>query len=178
MNHQMSRWCVHTIPHLLFSFHCILRKEVESASYLQKFWLWKKIQCIRIKSYCDLDHIRSQCHSFLHGHSKSLLYADCWNIDKWSKFRFKLCNQFFMTSHESNNDIFSILFCFHCCYCLWNMFFGSVYLLQAPAAFGLVSFLLHEGFDRPRIRKHLLAFAVAAPLLSVITYMGLSQVSV
>ena len=49
-------------------------------------------------------------------------------------------------------------------------------LFQAPAAFGLVSFLLHEGFDRTRIRKHLAVFSVAAPLLSVITYFGLSQV--
>ena len=45
-----------------------------------------------------------------------------------------------------------------------------------PAAFGLVSFLLHEGFDRNRIRKHLFVFAMAAPVLAVITYIILSQV--
>ena len=48
---------------------------------------------------------------------------------------------------------------------------------QAPAAFGLVSFLLHEGFDRNRIRRHLAVFSAAAPLLAIITYFGLSQVS-
>jgi hypothetical protein len=45
-----------------------------------------------------------------------------------------------------------------------------------PAAFGLVSFLLHEGFDRNRIRKHLFVFAMAAPVLAVVTYIVLSQV--
>lgn len=48
---------------------------------------------------------------------------------------------------------------------------------QAPAAFGLVSFLLHESLDRNRIRKHLAVFSAAAPLMAVITYFGLSQVS-
>ena len=51
------------------------------------------------------------------------------------------------------------------------------FLPQAPAAFGLVSFLLHEGFDRNRIRKHLAVFAAAAPLLAIFTYICLSQVS-
>ncbi|KAK2160276.1 hypothetical protein LSH36_137g07059 [Paralvinella palmiformis] len=55
--------------------------------------------------------------------------------------------------------------------------FIAIMLHKAPAAFGLVSFLLHEGFDRTRIRKHLAVFSVAAPLLSVITYFGLSQSS-
>ena len=40
-----------------------------------------------------------------------------------------------------------------------------------------MSFLLHENFDRDRIRKHLLVFSAAAPLLTVLTYFGLSQVS-
>ncbi len=51
-----------------------------------------------------------------------------------------------------------------------------VSFLQAPAAFGLVSFLLHEGLDRNRIRKHLGVFSAAAPLLAIITFFGLSQV--
>ncbi|XP_074652028.1 zinc transporter ZIP9-B-like [Tubulanus polymorphus] len=55
--------------------------------------------------------------------------------------------------------------------------FVAIMLHKAPAAFGLVSFLLHEGFDRMRIRRHLLAFAAAAPLLAMITYFGLSQQS-
>ncbi|KAJ8308709.1 hypothetical protein KUTeg_013583 [Tegillarca granosa] len=55
--------------------------------------------------------------------------------------------------------------------------FIAIMLHKAPAAFGLVSFLLHEGFDRPRIRKHLFVFAAAAPLLAVVTYIGLSQKS-
>ncbi|XP_046550933.1 zinc transporter ZIP9-B-like [Haliotis rubra] len=55
--------------------------------------------------------------------------------------------------------------------------FIAIMLHKAPAAFGLVSFLLHENSDRPRIRRHLLAFSVAAPLLCVITFFGLSQQS-
>ena len=47
---------------------------------------------------------------------------------------------------------------------------------QAPAAFGLVSFLMHAGLERNRIRKHLLIFALAAPVLAMITFLGLSQV--
>lgn len=53
--------------------------------------------------------------------------------------------------------------------------FVAIMLHKAPAAFGLVSFLLHEGFDRNRIRRHLLVFALSAPLLAIITYFGLSQ---
>lgn len=55
--------------------------------------------------------------------------------------------------------------------------FLAIMLHKAPAAFGLVSFLLHENFDRARIRKHLMVFAAAAPLLTVITYFGLSRKS-
>ncbi|KAL8589690.1 hypothetical protein ACOMHN_027198 [Nucella lapillus] len=52
--------------------------------------------------------------------------------------------------------------------------FLAIMLHKAPAAFGLVSFLLHENFDRARIRRHLLVFSVAAPLLTILTYFGLS----
>ena len=48
--------------------------------------------------------------------------------------------------------------------------------MQAPAAFGLATFLLHEGFDRPRIRRHLALFSAAAPVLAMTTYFGLSGV--
>ena len=57
------------------------------------------------------------------------------------------------------------------------MYLQYFFLLQAPAAFGLVSFLLHEGLDRNRIRRHLGVFSAAAPLLAIVTYFGLSQVS-
>ena len=50
-------------------------------------------------------------------------------------------------------------------------------MLQAPAAFGLVSFLMHAGLERNRIRKHLLVFALAAPAMSMLTYLGLSKSS-
>ncbi|XP_016310475.1 zinc transporter ZIP9-like [Sinocyclocheilus anshuiensis] len=50
-------------------------------------------------------------------------------------------------------------------------------VFQAPAAFGLVSFLMHAGLERNRIRKHLLVFALAAPVLAMLTYVGLSQSS-
>ena len=46
---------------------------------------------------------------------------------------------------------------------------------KAPAAFGLVTFLLHEGLDRNRARKHLLIFSVSAPMLALITFICLSS---
>ncbi|XP_029454658.1 zinc transporter ZIP9 [Rhinatrema bivittatum] len=55
--------------------------------------------------------------------------------------------------------------------------FVAIMLHKAPAAFGLVSFLMHAGLERNRIRKHLLVFALAAPLLSMLTYLGLSKSS-
>ena len=53
--------------------------------------------------------------------------------------------------------------------------FFYLYRLQAPAAFGLVTFLLSEGLDRIRIRRHLLVFAAAAPVTAIVTFFGLSQ---
>lgn len=53
--------------------------------------------------------------------------------------------------------------------------FLAIMLHKAPAAFGLVTFLLHEGIDRQRIRKHLGIFSVSAPLLTLITYFGIAQ---
>ncbi|XP_037551431.1 zinc transporter ZIP9 isoform X2 [Nematolebias whitei] len=55
--------------------------------------------------------------------------------------------------------------------------FVAIMLHKAPAAFGLVSFLMHAGLERNRIRKHLLVFALAAPVLAMITFLGLSQSS-
>ncbi|KAM4662614.1 zinc transporter ZIP9 isoform 1-T2 [Discoglossus pictus] len=55
--------------------------------------------------------------------------------------------------------------------------FVAIMLHKAPAAFGLVSFLMHAGLERNRIRKHLLVFALAAPVLSMLTYLGLSKSS-
>ncbi|KAM9777858.1 zinc transporter ZIP9 [Neosynchiropus ocellatus] len=55
--------------------------------------------------------------------------------------------------------------------------FVAIMLHKAPAAFGLVSFLMHAGLERNRIRKHLLVFALAAPLLAMLTFLGLSQSS-
>lgn len=53
--------------------------------------------------------------------------------------------------------------------------FFAIMLHKAPAAFGLVSFLLHEGINRQTIRRHLLIFSLAAPLLTLITYFGIGQ---
>lgn len=53
--------------------------------------------------------------------------------------------------------------------------FLAIMLHKAPAAFGLVSFLLHEGIDRKRIRRHLGIFSLSAPLLTLITYFGIGQ---
>lgn len=53
--------------------------------------------------------------------------------------------------------------------------FLAIMLHKAPAAFGLVSFLLHEGIDRNRIRKHLAIFSLSAPLLTLLTFFGIGQ---
>ncbi|UYV64054.1 SLC39A9 [Cordylochernes scorpioides] len=53
--------------------------------------------------------------------------------------------------------------------------FTAIMLHKAPAAFGLVTFLMHEGLDRMRIRRHLLVFALSAPLMALCTYFGISQ---
>ncbi|XP_018568127.1 zinc transporter ZIP9 isoform X2 [Anoplophora glabripennis] len=53
--------------------------------------------------------------------------------------------------------------------------FLAIMLHKAPAAFGLVTFLLHEGIERRRIRKHLLIFSLSAPVLTCITYFGIGQ---
>lgn len=66
----------------------------------------------------------------------------------------------------------SVIFCFY--FPVGKVLF--VLYFQAPAAFGLVTFLMHEGLDRVRIRKHLLIFALAAPVLAIVTYFGISQV--
>ncbi|XP_016298568.1 zinc transporter ZIP9-like isoform X1 [Sinocyclocheilus anshuiensis] len=52
--------------------------------------------------------------------------------------------------------------------------FFAVILHKAPAAFGLVSFLMHAGLERKTIQKHLLAFSAAAPLMAISTYFILS----
>lgn len=62
----------------------------------------------------------------------------------------------------------------HLCFCISYAY--QTPFFQAPAAFGLVSFLMHAGLERNRIRKHLLVFALAAPALAMLTYVGLSQV--
>lgn len=48
--------------------------------------------------------------------------------------------------------------------------FLAVILHKAPAAFGLVSFLLHAGLEKKYIQGHLLAFSAAAPILAIPTY--------
>lgn len=53
--------------------------------------------------------------------------------------------------------------------------FFAIMLHKAPAAFGLVSFLLHEKIERTQIRKHLAIFSLSAPLLTILTYFGIGQ---
>lgn len=53
--------------------------------------------------------------------------------------------------------------------------FVAIMLHKAPAAFGLTTFLLHEGMQRNRIRRHLFIFSMAAPIMALLTYGGLSQ---
>ncbi|XP_034753433.1 zinc transporter ZIP9 isoform X1 [Etheostoma cragini] len=48
--------------------------------------------------------------------------------------------------------------------------FLAVILHKAPAAFGLISFLMHVGLEKKYIQGHLLAFSAAAPVLAITTY--------
>ncbi|XP_035519497.1 zinc transporter ZIP9 [Morone saxatilis] len=48
--------------------------------------------------------------------------------------------------------------------------FFAVILHKAPAAFGLVSFLMHAGLEKKYIQGHLLAFSAAAPIVAIPTY--------
>ncbi|MED6247978.1 hypothetical protein ATANTOWER_022967 [Ataeniobius toweri] len=48
--------------------------------------------------------------------------------------------------------------------------FFAVILHKAPAAFGLVSFLMHVGLEKKDIQGHLLAFSAAAPVVAISTY--------
>ncbi|CAF0742938.1 unnamed protein product [Didymodactylos carnosus] len=55
--------------------------------------------------------------------------------------------------------------------------FMAIMLHKAPAAFGLVSFLIADGVDRKRIRRHLLIFSLAAPLTAIFTYVLLKSMA-
>ncbi|MCL4141696.1 UNVERIFIED_CONTAM: hypothetical protein GTU68_048011, partial [Idotea baltica] len=48
-------------------------------------------------------------------------------------------------------------------------------LHKAPAAFGLVTFLMHENLEVRRIRRHLLLFAVAAPVGAFVTFLIITK---
>ncbi|KAF7663901.1 hypothetical protein LDENG_00197220 [Lucifuga dentata] len=48
--------------------------------------------------------------------------------------------------------------------------FFAVILHKGPAAFGLVSFLMHAGLEKKHIQGHLLAFSAAAPVFAIATY--------
>lgn len=54
--------------------------------------------------------------------------------------------------------------------------FLAIMLHKAPAAFGFTSFLILEGHDRYSARKHLLAFALAAPVAAFLSYFGLVRI--
>merc|ERR1719158_992035 len=51
--------------------------------------------------------------------------------------------------------------------------FLAIMLHKAPASFGLVTYLLHEGLERSRVRKHLLVFSLAAPCAAIVTFLML-----
>jgi len=48
--------------------------------------------------------------------------------------------------------------------------FMAIMLHKAPAAFGLTTFLMHEGLEKHRVRRHLMTFALSAPLTALATY--------
>ena len=55
--------------------------------------------------------------------------------------------------------------------------FLAIMLHKAPAAFGLSVILMYEGLDRARARRHLMVFSLAAPLMAVVTFAGITAVS-
>lgn len=55
--------------------------------------------------------------------------------------------------------------------------FLAIMLHKAPAAFGLVTYLMHAGVERTKIRKHLIVFSLSAPVMTLLTYFGIGQES-
>ena len=53
--------------------------------------------------------------------------------------------------------------------------FVASMLRKSPAAFGLVLFLMKGGLEWNQSRKHLLVFALAAPVMSMVTFLGLNK---
>lgn len=49
--------------------------------------------------------------------------------------------------------------------------FIAIILHKAPAAFGLTAFLMHQGREKNEVRRHLLYFALAAPVTSLLTFL-------
>jgi len=52
--------------------------------------------------------------------------------------------------------------------------FLAIMLHKAPASFGLVTFLMHDGLERGKIRRHLLIFSLAAPVMAIFTFLALT----
>ncbi|CAG8566330.1 13277_t:CDS:2 [Dentiscutata erythropus] len=53
--------------------------------------------------------------------------------------------------------------------------FLAIMLHKAPAAFGLSTVLLRDGYNRRQIRKHLVIFSLAAPFSALLTYIFLQR---
>nr|ACO15286.1 Zinc transporter ZIP9 [Caligus clemensi] len=53
--------------------------------------------------------------------------------------------------------------------------FLAIMLHKAPAAFGLVTYLLQQGLERNKVRKHLIIFAFSAPVTSILTFVSLQH---
>lgn len=53
--------------------------------------------------------------------------------------------------------------------------FLAIMLHKAPAAFGLTTFLLHEGLERPRVKRHLFIFSLSAPVTALVTFFALKS---
>ncbi|KAL5107364.1 Zinc transporter ZIP9 [Taenia crassiceps] len=52
--------------------------------------------------------------------------------------------------------------------------FIAIMLHKAPAAFGFVSFLVHEGLPRNRVKAYLFVFALASPVGALLTHLVVS----
>jgi len=56
--------------------------------------------------------------------------------------------------------------------------FIALMLHKGPSAFGLASFLLHQGRDHNQVRKQLLVFSLTAPSSAIFTYLFLGNLKI
>lgn len=80
------------------------------------------------------------------------------------------------TSADIQMIVFLAIMLHKVCWNFWIFIKRSHLNFQAPSAFGLCTFLLYEGLEKARIRRHLLIFSLSAPLMALLTQAAISMV--